>query len=90
MFEEIHEMGWNTAEFEYPSGRVINFQIETDELYEIKLRLEKADIPLFKDIKVNKYNNGNEIYTERELLVQDPDRYLLRFSTSEPDSNLLD
>ena len=80
MFEEIHEMGWNTAGFEYPLGRGINFQIETDELYEIKSRLEKADIPLFIDIRVNKYSNGNEIYKKNELLVQDLDGYLLRFS----------
>jgi len=80
MFEEIHESGWNTAKLEYPLGRGINFQIDTDEVHEIKLRLEKAGIPLFKDIKVNDYSAGNEIYTESELLVQDPDGYLLRFS----------
>ena len=80
MFEEIQETGWNTAKFEYPLGRGINFQIDTDEVCEIKLRLEKADIPLFKDITVNRYCNGDEIYTEMELLVQDPDGYLLRFS----------
>lgn len=82
MIEEINGH-WNTGELLYPLGRGINFQIDTDEVYKIVSNLKENNIDLFRDIMESKYECGNEVYYEKEILVQDPDGYLLRFSQTE-------
>lgn len=79
MLEEINE-NWNTGELVYPFGRGVNFQIDTSNVEKIRENLLKNNIQLFKDIKINKYRCGDVVYIEKELLVQDVDGYLLRFS----------
>lgn len=78
MIEQIND-NWNVGELEYPFGRGINFQIETDEIEEISRRLKENNIKIYKDIFKSKYVADGEVYEESELLVQDPDGYLLRF-----------
>ena len=79
MIEEINE-NWNTAKTEYPFGRGINFQIETNESNDLIQRLKKKKYPLFKDVMDNWYRQDDKLLGCREFLVQDPDGYLLRFS----------
>ncbi|MBR2071994.1 MAG: VOC family protein [Phascolarctobacterium sp.] len=78
MIEQIND-NWNVGELEYPFGRGINFQIETDEIEEISKRLKENNIKIYKDIFKSKYVADGEVFEESELLVQDPDGYLLRF-----------
>ena len=78
MLEQINQ-NWNTGKLEKPFGRGINFQIETNEIFELKNRLLKSNYPLFKDIFESNYKANNEIFKELEFLVLDPDGYLLRF-----------
>lgn len=78
MIEQIND-NWNVGALEYPLGRGINFQIETNEIEEISNRLKENNIKIFKDIFESKYVANNEVFIEKELLVQDPDGYLLRF-----------
>lgn len=78
MIEQIND-NWNVGALEYPLGRGINFQIETNEIEEISNRLKENNIKVFKDIFESKYVANNEVFIEKELLVQDPDGYLLRF-----------
>lgn len=78
MIEQIND-NWNVGALEYPFGRGINFQIETNEIEEISNRLKENNIKVFKDIFESKYVANNEVFVEKELLVQDPDGYLLRF-----------
>ena len=78
MIQEINN-NWNTGKLEYPFGRGINFQIETDEIEEISKRLKENNIKIYKDIFKSAYRADDTIYEESELLVQDPDGYLLRF-----------
>ena len=78
MIEQIND-NWNVGELEYPFGRGINFQIETDEIEEISKRLKENNIKIYKDIFKSKYVANGEVFEESELLVQDPDGYLLRF-----------
>ena len=78
MIEQIND-NWNVGKLEYPFGRGINFQIETNEIEEISKRLKERNIPIFKDIFKSSYIANGEIFDELELLVQDPDGYLLRF-----------
>jgi len=82
MLEEINGH-WNTEELQYPFGRGINFQIATDDVYKIANSLKQNDIDLFRDIMENRYECGCEVVFEKEILVQDPDGYLLRFSQKE-------
>lgn len=72
--------GWITANPEFPRGRGINLQIETDNLENIERRVKFAGIPFFRETSENWYRISDE--TEegvKEFLIQDVDGYLLRF-----------
>ncbi len=78
MIEQVNNH-WNVGELSYPFGRGINFQLEVDNIDEIANNLKTAGIKLYKDLFESHYKNGETVYHEKELLVQDPDGYLLRF-----------
>lgn len=82
MIEEVNGY-WNTGELQYPFGRGINFQITTEDVYKIANNLKQNNINLFRDIMESRYECGCEVVFEKEILVQDPDGYLLRFSQIE-------
>ena len=82
MLEEINEH-WNTGELQRPFGRGINFQIATDDVYKISYKLKQNNITLFRDIVESQYKCDGEVIVEKEVLFQDPDGYLLRFSQTE-------
>lgn len=72
--------GWVTAKPEFPRGRGINLQIETDDLASIERRLRQNEIPFFRETTENWYRISET--TEegvKEFLIQDADGYLLRF-----------
>ena len=79
MLEEINGH-WNTGELQSPFGRGINFQIATDDVSEIACKLKRHNVTLFRDIVENQYKCNGEVIVEKEILFQDPDGYLLRFS----------
>ena len=79
MLEEINGY-WNTGELQCPFGRGINFQIATDDVYKIAYNLKQNNITLFRDIVENQYKCDGEVIVKKEILFQDPDGYLLRFS----------
>ncbi|HEY1383610.1 MAG TPA: VOC family protein [Dongiaceae bacterium] len=78
MIEEETDF-WATAPREQPYGRGINLQIEVDALDPILARLAAAGIPLFRPVEEAWYRSGEGYSGNRQLLVQDPDGYLLRF-----------
>jgi len=82
MIEQKHHSTkeWNTAPLEHPFGRGINFQFEVKNLSLIVKRLKKENRPLRMAPKVNWYRKGRMLIGCKEILVQDPDGYLLRFS----------
>ena len=82
MIEEING-NWNTGNLEYPLGRGVNFQIETEDVSKIIFNLKENNIPLFRNIMESEYKCNDEVVFEKEILVQDPDGYLLRFSQTE-------
>ena len=82
MIEEING-NWNTGDLKYPFGRGVNFQIETEDVSKIVCNLKENNIPLFRDIMESEYKCNDEVVFEKEILVQDPDGYLLRFSQTE-------
>ncbi|MGG4266985.1 bleomycin resistance protein [Peribacillus simplex] len=75
MIEEING-SWDTGKLIYPLGRGINFQIDIDDVEKLAAALKRQGIKLFREMMENHYESDNEI------LVQDPDGYLLRFSQS--------
>jgi len=80
MIQEL-QVGEKQAEkLEYPFGRGINFQIETDNVQIIINSLSKHNYSLKKGMKDSWYRENNILHGCREILVTDPDGYLLRFS----------
>ena len=87
MLEEING-NWNTDKLEYPLGRGINFQIDITDIDNLIKRLNLNNIKLFRDLMISEYNCDSNIYIEKEILVQDTDGYLLRFSQSVQANNI--
>ncbi|MDQ2786949.1 MAG: VOC family protein [Chloroflexota bacterium] len=71
---------WKTAEFDYPLGRGVNFQIEVEDIQTIVDCLRSENIELFLETEEKWYRkNGHEV-GNKQFLVKDPDGYLLRFT----------
>jgi catechol 2,3-dioxygenase-like lactoylglutathione lyase family enzyme len=70
---------WETGPLERPLGRGINVQIKVAALAPILAALEARGWPLFEPAHEVWYRVGAEAVGCRQLLVQDPDGYLLRF-----------
>lgn len=78
---EPNESGeYVTGVFEYPFGRGINFQMKVTDVNKIVQSLKNNNYSLRKDIFESWYKVNNIFKGNREILVQDPDGYLLRFS----------
>ncbi|MCX6804238.1 MAG: glyoxalase [Candidatus Diapherotrites archaeon] len=92
MIEEKHsfEPEWITGELKYPLGRGINFQIEVKNLNELSKNPSKNRIKLYSTTKENKYKVGKETFICRELMILDPDGYLLRFSQTRKSKQIND
>ncbi|MXV21797.1 VOC family protein [Deinococcus xianganensis] len=71
---------WLTGPLEVPFGRGINFQIVHPQLEALHARLVAEGYPLFQPLRTETYREGEVAHTQRQLLVQDPDGYLLRFT----------
>ncbi len=78
--QEDEDEEWHNGKPEYPYGRGINFQIETDSIQKIVNSLKKHNYPLKGRIKNNWYKVKDTLHGCREILVMDPSGYLLRFS----------
>lgn len=78
MIEEVNGY-WNTGKLQYPFGRGMNLQIAADDVCKISKSLKHNNINLFRDVMESKYECGSKVVIQKELLVQDPDGYLLRF-----------
>lgn len=81
MLEQQHERGWNVTPLDRPLGRGINFQIEVTDANAVRSALVAAGVTLFREVKDTWYPVAPDVQKgQRELLVQDPDGYLLRFA----------
>lgn len=79
MLEEIAEGAWMTGPMDPPFGRGINLQIEVAALAPIAARLAAAGVAPFRALHEAWYRDGAVEHGQAQLLVQDPDGYLLRF-----------
>ena len=80
MIQELEQGEKEKEKLDYPYGRGINFQIETKRVQTIIDNLAGNKHPLTRGIKDSWYIGKGVSYGCREILVQDPDGYLLRFS----------
>lgn len=80
MLDEGVNGSWSTGVTEQPFGRGINFQLFVDDLQKVICDLRNNNIPLFKEPFICEYRINSEAQVFKEVLVQDPDGYLLRFS----------
>lgn len=69
-----------TGGFAYPFGRGINFQITTNDVEQLASSLRLHNYPVRRGVQDSWYAVGNVLRGCRQLLVQDPDGYLFRFS----------
>ena len=79
MVEQVNEK-WKTAELKKPFGRGINLQIEVSDLDKIIKSLKDNNWPIRFGPENNCYRKEETEIECREIVVEDPDGYLLRFS----------
>lgn len=79
MLEEIND-NWNVGKLEYPLGRGINISMSINNIDVYYQKIITLGYPLFKDLTINNYCVGDNIFEDKEFLIQDPDGYLLRFN----------
>ncbi|MBL3963203.1 MULTISPECIES: bleomycin resistance protein [Burkholderia] len=78
MLEQQSPESWLTGAMEPPFGRGINLQIEVDAIGPIHDRIVAAGVALFTDPRTSWYRQDDIEHGQIEMLVQDPDGYLLR------------
>lgn len=78
MIEEDHDDAWRVGPIEAPRGRGINLQVDVPDVHEVEARFASARIGLFRPLRESWYATSEGSVGQRELLVQDPDGYLLR------------
>ena len=72
---------WIPAALERPLGRGINVQIMLPDIAPLLERLSAAGWPLFMAAETKWYATGETRAGVAQFLVQDPDGYLVRFSS---------
>lgn len=74
---------WNGyAPMEYPLGRGFHIQMEVKDVDKLYAKVKKIGIPLFRDLETHEYREHGKMLKCKKFLFQDPDGYLLRFSTT--------
>lgn len=79
MLEQEQAGGWTVGPLDRPFGRGLNLQIEVETLGPICDRLRSASIALYREPKEVWYRQDDVDHGQIEMLVQDPDGFLLRF-----------
>jgi lactoylglutathione lyase len=73
---------WIVEPLDYPRGRGLNLSINCPDADELAAQLIANNVSLRKPVEENWYRDNSILHGERNLLVQDPDGYLLRFAQS--------
>jgi catechol 2,3-dioxygenase-like lactoylglutathione lyase family enzyme len=83
--ERGHGRNWLTASLDPPLGRGLNLQIAVASIRPIVQALTAAGWPLFMAPEEKWYRTGDRETGVNQVLVQDPDGYLVRFAAALPD-----
>jgi len=78
--EQFRRGEWRTAELERPFGRGLNLEIEVVDIQAIEARILARGHPLLRELHERSYRVGKVQHVVRQLLVADPDGYLIRLS----------
>ena len=70
---------WIAGALEYPFGRGVNFQMETDKVDALYAKAQKSGAKIFLPMEEKWYRCDDALLGNRQFIVQDPDGYLLRF-----------
>ena len=79
MIEQINEH-WNVGVLEYPFGRGINISMTLQDIDSFYEKVKSLKIPIFQELSTQEYRVQDQVYLDKEFLLQDPDGYLLRFN----------
>ena len=79
MIEEQND-NWNVGKMEYPFGRGINISMSISDVEKMYKELKEKNIEMFLELEIHEYKVNDQIYKDKEFLIQDPDGYLLRFN----------
>jgi catechol 2,3-dioxygenase-like lactoylglutathione lyase family enzyme len=79
--ERGRNRNWVTALLEALLGRGVNFQVSVSAIEPILAALSQTEWPLFMEPERKWYRTGDVETGVHQFLVQDPDGYLIRFST---------
>ena len=77
---EFEQGQWRPADLERPFGRGVNFEIRVDDIDAANERIATRGYPLLLDVHQKVYRLQSENRAVRQLLVADPDGYLIRLS----------
>ena len=81
MFEQIHDQGWNTGALEYPLGRGINLSIAVDNVEALYETVKNGQMDTYRELTKSTYLVNGIAEEPIEFLIQDPNGYLLRFTS---------
>ena len=73
------DRNWISGALEFPYGRGINLQIETDNVDDLYDRVNKSGARVFLPLEEKWYRADEQQLGNRQFIVMDPDGYLLRF-----------
>jgi len=76
----LDKNAWEIERPEYPFGRGINFQILVPDVNEFAIRAKKINAYIIENTDINIYQILNGAAKQKELVIADPDGYVLRFS----------
>jgi len=83
MLEEVGiSRNWVSGPLEAPLGRGVNFQVTLPAAEPVLARLAAAGRSLFMQPETTWYDTGDTRAHVTQFLVQDPDGYLVRFTSS--------
>ena len=78
--EEFRQGQWRQADMERPFGRGLNLEIEIDDIAAAIDQIAMSDYPLVLDVHEKTYKVKAGRRTVLQLLLADPDGYLIRLS----------
>jgi len=84
--EEFQQGQWRPADLEPPFGRGINLEIKVDDIEAANERIEARGYALLLKVHEKIYRLSAENRKVRQLLIADPDGYLIRLSEFVRDS----
>lgn len=82
--DEFQQGQWRTADLEKPFGRGLNLEIEVRDIQAIHSRIAARGHSLLLQLHDKSYRMGTGPRRVRQLLVADPDGYLIRLSQPAP------